>query len=189
MDYSQYINLIDDLLLKNKTTGNDQSENMIAYTRLNRQRMHRLDKTVSLDSNLLKAVGTLKHTFNWQILTEAWCGDAAQILPVINKIALAADGKIVLNLLLRDEHPEIMDKYLTNGSRSIPKIIVSIMGSEKTIATWGPRPLLLQSEINLWKTNPALTKEDWIKDVHAWYTKDKTHEIQKEMTGFIGLLD
>ncbi len=189
MDYQQYTTLINNLLLKDQTTGNDQSDSMVAYTRLNQQRMKRLDKTIIISDDLQQAIKNLKKQYTWQILTEAWCGDAAQILPVINKVALAADGLIKLELLLRDEHPQLMDKHLTNGKKSIPKIIVSLTNSNEEVANWGPRPLLLQTEINLWRSNPNLSKEEWQKEVHAWYAKDKTHEIQKEMAGFIKLLE
>ena len=54
MTFAEYIKLIDDLLLDGKTTGQNQSEAMFNYGKLNRQRMHRLEKTVGLNESLVK---------------------------------------------------------------------------------------------------------------------------------------
>ena len=65
----------------------------------------------------------LKDNFTLLVLAEGWCGDAAQILPVINKIA-EYSSLIDLKVVCRDENPELMDQFLTNGSKSIPKVII-----------------------------------------------------------------
>ena len=64
----------------------------------------------------------VKENWIWLILTEAWCGDAAQNIPTIEKIAREND-RIKTLYLLRDENLELMDKYLTGGARAIPKLI------------------------------------------------------------------
>src|SRR5437868_7628324 len=87
MTYTEYIKLIDDLLLDSKTTGENQSEAMFNYGKLNRQRMHRLEKTVVLNDSLKKKVKNFQRKMIWLIITEGWCGDAAQNIPIIEKIA------------------------------------------------------------------------------------------------------
>ena len=93
-DYKAYRNLIEELILQNKTTGLDHSEAMVNYTKMNVQRMKRLDKTVILNENISKTLLQLKQNYTWLVVTEAWCGDAAQIIPVLDKIGEISQGKI-----------------------------------------------------------------------------------------------
>src|SRR5215217_2625701 len=87
MTFAEYIKLIDDLLLDGKTTGPNQSDAMFNYGKLNRQRMHRLEKTVVLGESLREKVQNNKRKMIWLVITEGWCGDAAQNIPIIEKIA------------------------------------------------------------------------------------------------------
>jgi hypothetical protein len=184
ISYECYRNLIDNLLEVDKTTGLNHSAAMIHYTKMNVQRMKRLDKTTQLNSELVDAISRIKETYTWLIITEAWCGDAAQIIPIIKKMAEASAGKIVLKFILRDEHLDIMDAHLTNGTRAIPKTMI-LDDHLNEITNWGPRPKTLQTMVMDWMKDPELTHEDWSEKVHSWYAKDKTQEIQRE---FINLL-
>ena len=139
MTYTQYRELIDTLLAENKTTGTNHSEAMVEYTRMNAQRMRRVEKTTVLDDELVDLMLSVQNKMIWVILTEAWCGDAAQTVPALVKIA-DASPLIDVKLMLRDEHPEVMDAYLTNGGRSIPKLIVLDAETMEELGTWGPRP-------------------------------------------------
>jgi len=179
MTYLTYRNLIGNLILQNKTTGNDQSEELINYAKLNIQRMNRLDKTTILNENWKPFFANLKNNLKWVVLTEGWCGDAAQIVPVLNKIAEASNGKIELELLLRDENLELMRKYLTKGGRAIPKLICYDENNNE-LWNWGPRPKEAQDLINQLKENKVdlnLLKTE----LHLWYTHNKTLNIQLEI--------
>ena len=68
------------------------------------------------------------------VISEGWCGDAAQILPVINKMALVSN-KIEFRIVLRDENPALMDAFLTNGGKAIPKVIMIDNESGEVINT------------------------------------------------------
>src|SRR5690606_22880736 len=105
--FAEYIKLVDDLLLEGKTTGPVQSDAMFNYGKLNRQRMHRLEKTVNLDKSLKEKARSLGVRWIWLVITEGWCGDAAQNIPVIEKIA-AENERIETRYVLRDENPELM---------------------------------------------------------------------------------
>ncbi len=122
MAYAEYIVLIDELLAEGKTTGPNQSEAMFNYGKLNRQRMKRLGNTVELNESLTEKARQVERKMIWLILTEGWCGDAAQNIPIIEKIA-HENSNIETRYVLRDENLELMDKYLTNNARSIPKLI------------------------------------------------------------------
>lgn len=177
--FQEYMELIENLLAENKTTGTDHSQFMVDYTRLNMQRMRRLIKTTLLLNELRETLDVLQKKMAWVVLTEGWCGDAAQIVPVIAEIARYSD-KIDLHLLLRDEHPEVMDAYLTNGTRSIPKLICLEAGSLQELGSWGPRPASAQQMV-LEGKKLNISKEAFIERVHKWYADNKTLDTQKEL--------
>lgn len=189
MDYNEYRQLIEQLRADGKTTGSNHSEAMLNYTDLNRTRMNRLDKTTRLTAESLEALEELKTPVTMLVLTEAWCGDAAQVIPVLNKMA-DASSNLSLRLILRDEYPEIMDAFLTNGGRSIPKIIFLKEAGQEVIGSWGPRPAAVQQMVVANKvamqevSDPEVKKEMQRKtatDVQKWYAKDKTRSIQSEV--------
>lgn len=184
LNYKTYRQLIDKLLLVNKTTGEIQDDAMVKYTRLNVQRMRRLDKTITLQPALNAAITGLHNHFTFLVLTEAWCGDASQIIPVFNHIGEASQGKIILRLLLRDKNLVLMDQHLFNGTRSIPRLIV-LNDRLQEVASWGPRPDFLQRLLNDWRSDARMTHEIWAEKAHAWYAADRTAETQKELTELI----
>src|SRR6476469_7013331 len=106
MTYSEYVSLIDSLLSDNKTTGANQSESMVHYGRLNRQRMARLEETIVLNEDVRRSINVNRRQQIWLILTEGWCGDAAQNIPAIEKTA-AASELIQTRYILRDENIEL----------------------------------------------------------------------------------
>ena len=122
--YAEYRKLVSDLLVNGQSTGSEQSESLTNYSKLNDARMNRLDKTIKLTDEVVSKLENLDHRYIWLVISEGWCGDAAQILPVINKMALASNKKIDLRIVLRDENEELMNQYLTNGGKAIPKVIV-----------------------------------------------------------------
>jgi hypothetical protein len=114
--YQTYREMIDELLAENKTTGSIHTEAYLDYSRMNVKRMNRLDKTAKVSSELEKVIKSIAVPQIWLVITEAWCGDAAQNIPFLVKLA-ALNPKIELRLILRDENPELMDEYLTEGAR------------------------------------------------------------------------
>jgi hypothetical protein len=185
--YEAYRQLIDDLLLQKKATGDDHSEAMLHYTNMNIVRMNRLDKKVKLYEETIEFLNKLEDSQIWLVLTEGWCADAAQTIPVMHKMAEASEH-IELKLILRDEHLDIMDQFLTNGGRSIPKLIV-LNEDLEVLASWGPRPteaqeLLLQAK-NMLKQLEGDAKTAGIEqlkiDIQKWYNKDKTIQTQQEI--------
>ena len=163
--YRQYRELINKLLERDRTTGDNHSEEIIDYTRMNVQRMNRLDKQVTLKDSLEEKLESLDEEWIWLVLTEGWCGDAAQNIPGINKMA-ETTSNVELKLILRDENPEIMDEYLTDGSRSIPKLVCLDAETLEEIGTWGPRPASIQKKAMQWKDDPELSKEEWAEKLH-----------------------
>lgn len=181
MTYSEYRQLIDILLEQGKSTGENQSEGLTHYSKMNVQRMKRWDKTSKILPELEELVKSVDERWTWLILTEGWCGDAAQNIPTIVKIA-ELNPNINTLFLLRDENLHIIDEYLTNGGRSIPKLVALKTDSLDTLGSWGPRPQVLQDMIPEWKKNEA---EDFKEKIHKWYAKDKTNAVQLEFIELI----
>jgi hypothetical protein len=178
MTYAEYIKLIDDLLLDGKTTGENQSETMFNYGKLNRQRMHRLEKTVRLTDSLQEKAAKNARPMIWLIITEGWCGDAAQNIPAIEKISAAAPN-IETRYVLRDENLELMDKYLTDNARSIPKLIALDAETLEELGTWGPRPQAAMDYFYEMKA-AGLEKPQMMENIQRWYNQNKEQAIQQE---------
>ncbi len=178
MTFAEYIKLIDDLLLDGKTTGKNQSEAMFNYGKLNRQRMHRLEKTVVMNESLKEKSHNNQRKMIWLIITEGWCGDAAQNIPIIEKIAAASEN-IETRYVLRDENLELMDAYLTNNARSIPKLIALDAETLQEIGTWGPRPNIAMNYFYEMRES-GLEKPQMMENLQRWYIADKNQAIQHE---------
>jgi hypothetical protein len=149
------------------------------FSKLNLARMKRIYKTMKVESGLRVLLEKISAPQTWYVITEAWCGDSAQSLPAIARLA-ELNNNINLIIIMRDSNPVIMQKYLTNGSASIPKLFaLDSQGDE--LFTWGPRPAEAQTILLNWKANPD--GRTWVQfetELHSWYAKDKTHSLQNE---------
>ena len=179
MSFGEYYQLVEKLATEGGTTGENQSEALVNYTKLNFSRMKRILKTTPISEEVSSTVECLNDKLTWIVVSESWCGDAAQNIPVFSKIA-EANTNISLRILLRDENPELINQYLTNGSQSIPKLIC-VDEHLKELGTWGPRPIFLQDWLYQNKANPTMEMGDLKKAFQVWYTKDKGQTLQHEM--------
>lgn len=183
ISYQDYRTLVKDLLDEGKSTGPNQSDALLNYSLLNDRRMKRLDKTTKLTEDTLAKVKDVKTPQTWLVLTEGWCGDAAQNLPVINKIA-EENPNINLKIVLRDENLELMDAFLTNGGRSIPKMIV--LDDDKNVKnTWGPRPTIATKMVQDYKAANGALDAEFKKDLQVWYNKDKGNNVQEDVVALL----
>lgn len=184
--YGEFRAMVTDLLSRNMTTGTNHSEAYINYTKMNETRMNRLDKTAKLRDDMQASLTRQIEPMTWLILVEAWCGDVAQNMPVIAKMADLAPG-IEIKMILRDENLEIMDQFLTDGGRGVPKLIAVWNHSGEIAGTWGPRPEPAQEMVRAYK---KLTEKppysEFVKGVQMWYNKDKNQTIQDEFMALIG---
>jgi len=183
MSYKQYVNLLDKLMAEGKTTGSNQSEDYLNYAKLNLARTHRLNKTATLTAELKEQLKKVKLPCFFLVLTEGWCGDAAQNIPTMHLIEEECKD-IELKLIFRDENLELIDKYLTNGGRSIPKLICLSKVSLNEVFTWGPRPEAVQQTMHELKERNAQLAEK-AEVIHKWYAEDKTRSLQKELRELI----
>jgi hypothetical protein len=181
--YAKYVKLIDDLLAHGKTTGPNQSKDLFHYGKLNRQRMNRLEKTVVLNESLKEKAKNITSPMIWLIITEGWCGDAAQNIPIIEKIA-AENPNIQTRYVLRDENLELMDAYLTNNARSIPKLIALDAETWREIGTWGPRPQIAMDYFYEMRAG-GMEKTQMMENMQRWYLADKNQNIQTEFESLL----
>ena len=182
--YASYRQMLSGLMAQNRTTGANQSDQLLQYARLNLQRMERLDKTIALLPEIQPALSRLEQGYEWLILTEGWCGDAAQVVPVLEAVAQASQGQISTRYVLRDENLDLMDRYLTDGGRSIPKLIVLRTDTLTEVATWGPRPAPAQALFTRLKQEQVPYPE-FVTQLHGWYAKDKTRSTQQELLALL----
>ena len=146
MDYESYRKLIDELLLQGKNTGPKQSEQLTEYTSKNVAKMKTIDETIRVVPEIENLITSVRQRQTWIVLTEGWCKDAAQIVPVLHALA-KLNSNIELRLLLRDDNLDLMDQYLTNGkSRSIPRLIAVDSDVMEELFNWGASPAIQQSQ-------------------------------------------
>ena len=183
ISYSSYRILISDLIASGKSSGPIQSEDLLNFSKLNDRRMTRLDKTIQLRQETLLIVNKIDKPITWLVLSEGWCGDAAQTLPVINKIANESD-LITLKIIFRDEHEELMNYFLTNGGKSIPKLLV-LNSENEVLNTWGPRPDKASKMVQDYKNKHGQLDATFKQELQVWYNKDKGVNIQENMLGLL----
>ncbi|MFA5296898.1 MAG: thioredoxin family protein [Lutibacter sp.] len=183
ISYSAYRSLIKKLISEGKSTGIEQSDERLNFSMLNDTRMDRLDKTLKISEKTQNSLDHLNESFTFLVIAEGWCGDAAQILPIINKIAEASD-KIDFKIVLRDENEDLMNQFLTNGSKSIPKVII-INQENNMVDSWGPRPSIASKMVVDYKTKNGSLDENFKKELQMWYNKDKGNNTQDELIGLL----
>ena len=178
--YSDYRNQVTTLLRQGKVTGNEQSEALANYTALNEARMNRLEKTISLTDEVKSSLSKLKSKYVWLVISEGWCGDAAQLLPIMHKMAEFSEN-IEMRIALRDENEELMNLFLTNGGKAIPKLIFINAETHEVLSDWGPRPLGAKNLIIDYKAEHGVVDETAKTNLQKWYLQDKGVSTQTEI--------
>ena len=182
--YQEYRTFIAKLAQDGQTSGANLSLDYVNYTKLNESRMHRLDKTMHVVADVKLVLENLSKESIWLVLSESWCGDAAQVLPVINKMAEVSD-KIDLRIVLRDENEYLMNLFLTDGTKSIPKLIIIDKESGAVVGDFGPRPIPAKQLILDYKAAHGVVDEAAKIELQKWYLADKGVTIQQEIVALL----
>ncbi|MCH7525275.1 MAG: thioredoxin family protein [Bacteroidetes bacterium] len=185
--YQEYRDMVKQLVAEESTTGHDKTEELIGYTKLNDRRMKRWDKTLKISQDIQDRIAKFNEKVTWLVLTESWCGDAAHLMPVMNKIA-ELNNNIDFRVVLRDENNELMNRFLTNGSKSIPKLIMIDKTSGDVINSYGPRPSEATKMVNDYKTEHGKLTSEFKEDLQHWYNKDKGQSTLKDITAMLSEL-
>jgi hypothetical protein len=186
--YTAYRNQIKTLLKEGKSTGKEQSEALTHYSELNEARMNRLEKTVKISTEIIQKLNQLNGDYIWLVISEGWCGDAAQILPVIYKMAELSE-RIDLKIVFRDENEDLMNLFLSNGTKSIPKLIILDKNTLEVLSDFGPRPIGAKQLILDYKAKHGIVDETAKTNLQLWYLHDKGLSIQKEIMDLMLKID
>ena len=184
ISYQTYRNLIDRLVAEGKTSGTEQEQERIHYTALNEKRYKRLDKTLTVSEEKATFFRNYPQSITLLAITESWCGDAAQILPVINKIA-ELNPKITFKLVFRDENEALMNMFLTNGGKAIPIVIVLDL-ENNVLGYWGSRPSVATKMVEEYKTQHGKLTAEFKEDLQKWYNQDKGNTIVDDFIQLLG---
>lgn len=186
LNYPEYLELLNELVQKSDTTG-EATPDRINFTALNFNRILRLNKTISLTAEQEEHFRNIKAKQTWLVLLESWCADGAQTIPVLNKIAEVSEN-INLRIVLRDENPKLMDQLLTNGTRSIPKLVILDKEME-VVTTWGPRTVSATQMVNDYKVEFGSIDSNFKARLQIWYNKDRGMSIINELANIVQNLE
>jgi thiol-disulfide isomerase/thioredoxin len=185
INYIDYRRLMQKMVLDKFTTGNEVTEANINYTMLNEQRMRRWDKKIEIPELEKTKIKNFNAKVFWLVITESWCGDAAHVLPVINKVA-ELNPNINLRIVLRDDNEDLMNLFLTNGSKSIPKLIMLDANTFEVLGVFGPRPSKATKMVEDYKKDHGTLTPEFKEELQRWYNKDKGDTTINDLTELLG---
>jgi hypothetical protein len=178
MNFSEYQQQFDRILNEQNPQPPYDDEHYLEYTKLNASRQHRWLKKGILTPETISTIQSISEKQHWILITEHWCGDAAHNVPFIYLMA-ELNPNITLELQLRDSEGSEIDSYLTNGGKSIPKLIIrDTQGND--LHVWGPRPQACQVLFDELKQQNK-TFEDQKIALQKWYNEDKGITLQEEI--------
>lgn len=178
MNWDEYKEGFDRILNAGTDEGIYADPDYKEYVKLNRSRVNRWLKRGELLEDTQNLISNIDQPQQWVLIAEHWCGDAANVAPMIFLLSELNDG-ITLDIQLRDGDSEI-ENYLTNGGRAIPKLIVRDKDG-KDLFTWGPRPKGAYDLVQEHKQSD-LSPIERKAELQHWYNNNKGQEIQQELT-------
>ena len=188
ISYQDYRELVKQLADEHSNTGIEKTEVLANYTKLNDRRMRRWDKTIKVSKETQQKISEFNQKMTWLIITESWCGDAAHVIPALNKMA-ELNPNIDVKLVLRDENLELMDMFLTKGGRAIPKVIMIDDETGTVLSTYGPRPSEATSYVNRFKAKNGSLTPEFKEDLQHWYNGDKGQNIINDVIEILSQLE
>ncbi|WP_184547123.1 thioredoxin family protein [Mucilaginibacter sp. FT3.2] len=182
MNFTAYQLLFQEIISDPNPPAPYNNPDYLNYTRLNWSRQQRWLKTGVLNDELKATIANITKMQYWTVITEPWCGDAAHTLPLLHRLS-EINPLIEVDYKLRDTGPFLIDKYLTNGTKSIPKLIITD-NENNELAVWGPRPVecqllymrLLEEHVEMEQKKIALQQ---------WYNQDKGKSFQIELLSIL----
>lgn len=184
ISYPDYRELVKQLVAKQSTTG-EETEDRVNFTMLNDKRMKRWDKTIKVSEAVQDKMSAFNKNMTWLVIAESWCGDAAHVIPAINKVAELNQGKIDFKVVMRDENLPLMNQFLTNGGMAIPKLIMIDNASGEVVNTFGPRPNTATKMVSDYKAEHGKITPEFKEDLQHWYNKDKGQSVIEDLIGLL----
>jgi hypothetical protein len=186
--YKSYREFVEQLVENKSTSGNDKSEAMVDYTVLNNRRMKRWDKTLKITQEIKEKIARFNTDITWLVIAESWCGDAGHLLPVMNKIA-ELNTHIDFKVVFRDDNEALMNLFLTNGNKAVPKLIMIDNASGDVINSFGPRPDKATKMVKAFKAEHGMLTPEFKEDLQHWYNSDKGQTTIEELTKILQELE
>lgn len=182
MDFLAYQQLFQDILDGPNPPAPYDNPDYLNYTRLNWSRQQRWLKIGVLNEELVAVIKNIKKQQFWTVITEPWCGDAAHSLPFIHRLS-ELNPLIKVNYQLRDTAPFLIDQYLSNGKKTIPKLIIADQ-EKHDLAVWGSRPAACQLLYNRLLEEHVEMQQKKI-ELQKWYNEDKGVSLQNELLAIL----
>ncbi|TDM00331.1 MAG: thioredoxin family protein [Flavobacteriaceae bacterium] len=176
LSFDAYQKAVEVMTGEKLNSGNPDEVSLFSHVSLNDTRIQRLLKTLSFED--FKEDILSVNPISLLVISEGWCGDASQILPVLVKMQ-EMNPNIRLGFVFRDQNPLLIEKYNYKGTASIP-IVIGIRDKEE-VFTWGPRPEPGLKLLQKYKEEESYTKEEFSIDLQKWYNKDKGQTILQEL--------
>jgi hypothetical protein len=157
------------MTMRERYLGAPEFEDMLASAEKNADLWAAVWRRAAVPEEYLRRVAAVGGAWHLLVLSEDWCGDAVNTVPVVAKLAVLAPT-LDLRVLARDENLDLMDAHLTGSSRSIP-VVILLDGEFRERGWWGPRPAALQEWV-LGPAGQALEKEARYREMRVWYARD-----------------
>jgi hypothetical protein len=178
MDFQAYQQKFLDIMDGDEAAAPYDNAHYLNYVKLNWTRQQRWLKTGVLNEQLANAITAIDQPQHWMVIAEPWCGDAAHTVPFMHRLA-DINPLIEVDFQLRDSPPFLINSYLTNGSKSIPKLVMKDE-NDKLIGVWGSRPAACQVLYDQLERDHVVLEEKKIA-LQEWYNADKGVSFQKEL--------
>lgn len=183
ISYADYSTLSKTFAKEGKSSG-AQKPSYIEYSKLSAARLKRWEKVYKPSQETLDRLAAgVRPGEKWLVFSETWCGDAAHNVPFIAK--WADHIGVELKVIFRDENVELMDEFLTNGGRSIPKL-VRMTADYEVLGTWGPRPTPLMEEYANWRAKDDFDYKEWTMFAQDWYNTNKGAALEADFMELLG---
>lgn len=179
VSYNEYIAETEERIANPKTEADIEKKE---YYELGLQRMNRMAKVFKASEEDLETLKSKNFNGKILIISEPWCGDASQCVPSLD---IFFEGKNEVKIFYRDSDLTLIDQFLTDGSQSIPKVLI-LDENYKVINTWGPRPKYGLELLKKFKADPeAYPRETFYNDLQVYYAKNRGKDTIKEILDLI----
>lgn len=175
ISFEEYIKISEERATNNPDKNDEHQE----YYELGLQRMSRALKTFKIDESQVNVLKTKDFAGKILIISEPWCGDASATVPAVCRFF--EENEVPVKIFLRDKDTSLIEKFLTNGAQSIPKII--ILNEDFSVKnSWGPRPKFGFELLQKFKSDPEnYPREEFYNDLQVYYAKNRGKDAINEI--------
>lgn len=162
--------------------ANEQEAEMKEYYELGLQRMYRMEKVYKPSEENLEILKSKNFYGKILIISEAWCGDASQAIPVLDAFF---KEKNEMKIFYRDRDTKLINQFLTDGNQAIPKVL--LLNEDFSVKNiWGPRPKFGHDLLKKFKENEeTYPREEFYNDLQVYYSKNRGKDTLEEILNLL----